>query len=162
MKTFFLCTMIGIFLLTLTIALQAQQTVAVSGGNATGAGGSVSYTVGQVVYNANGGTTGSVAQGVQQPFEIFVVTGLEEARGITLEISVYPNPAADFLKLKVAIYKPDNLSYQLYDIKDSLLQKGKIVNNETVIPTGNFLPASYLLQVSDNQKEVKTFKIIKN
>ena len=49
---------------------QAQEAVATAGGDASGTNGNVSYTVGQVVYTTNTGTTGSVAQGVQQPFEI--------------------------------------------------------------------------------------------
>lgn len=50
--------------------LNAQETLSSAGGNATGSGGSISYTVGQVFYNSFSGETGSIAQGVQQPFEI--------------------------------------------------------------------------------------------
>ena len=59
--------------------LQAQTSVNATGTNASGSGGTVSYSVGQVVYTNNTGTNGSVAQGVQQAFEILVVTGLEQA-----------------------------------------------------------------------------------
>ena len=57
--------------------LQAQQAIPASGGNASGSGGSASYSVGQVIYSKNTGTNGSVAQGIQQPYEIMVVTGIE-------------------------------------------------------------------------------------
>jgi len=50
--------------------LQAQVAIPASGGNATGTGGTVSYSVGQVFYTINTGTTGFIVQGVQQPFEI--------------------------------------------------------------------------------------------
>jgi hypothetical protein len=50
--------------------LNAQTGIAAGGGNATGSGGSVSYSIGQVFYMMNTGTTGSVLQGVQQPWEI--------------------------------------------------------------------------------------------
>jgi hypothetical protein len=99
---------------------------------------------------------------VQQPYEILVVTGLDEAKRISLEVSVYPNPTSEFLKLKVESYKQENLSYQLYDINGNLLQNGKIDGKETIIETGGLLPATYFLRISDNQKDVKTFKIIKN
>lgn len=162
MKTFYLTVITVLCILIFANVTQAQQSVTGSGGNATGAGGSVCYTVGQVVYTTNVNTSGMVAQGVQQAYEIFVMTGIDEIYNIALEISVYPNPAFGFLKLKVVRYKPDNLIYQLYNINGSMLKNAKIVNNETVIPTGDLLPASYLLRISDNQKEVKTFKIIKN
>ena len=53
-----------------SIELQAQEIPIASGAVATGIGGSSSYTVGQVVYTTNTGSNGSVAQGVQQPYEI--------------------------------------------------------------------------------------------
>jgi hypothetical protein len=50
--------------------LKAQESINAAGGNTTGSGGSASYSVGQVVYTTNTGTNGSVAQGVQQAYEI--------------------------------------------------------------------------------------------
>lgn len=141
--------------------LRAQETVTTTGGNATGSGGAVSYTVGQVAYTNITNTTGTITQGVQQPYEIFVVTGLEEYSDITLEMSVYPNPATDFLKLQVENCKFENLSYQLYDINGILVQNGEIMNKDTFIQTGKLLPAAYYLKVVNNNKELKTFKIIK-
>ena len=38
----------------------AQETVPSAGGNATGTGGTSSYTVGQLVYTTNASTSGSV------------------------------------------------------------------------------------------------------
>lgn len=112
-------------LFTFTMAIQAQTTIPATGGNATGTGGSVTYTVGQVVYTTNIGTNGTVARGVQQPYEIFIVTGIEQAKDITLVCSVYPNPASDFLTLKVENYDQENLSYQLMDTNGKLLESKK-------------------------------------
>ena len=52
---------------------QAQQAITATGGNASGSGGTVAYSVGQIIYATNTGTTGSVAQGVHQPYEISIV-----------------------------------------------------------------------------------------
>ncbi len=69
---------------------------------ASGSDGTASYTVGQVVYTTETGTNGySIAQGVQQPFEISVVTGIKEAKDISLSVSAYPNPTSDYLIVKV-------------------------------------------------------------
>ncbi|MBN2480759.1 MAG: T9SS type A sorting domain-containing protein [Bacteroidales bacterium] len=162
MKAFWLITMTEVFLLLCTNGMQAQETVAVSGGSVTGSGGTVSYTVGQVAYSANTSTTGTITQGVQQPYEIFIVTSMEENEGIRLEMVVYPNPASHYVKLKIEDYKPENLTYQLYDVNGSLLQNGEIINNETVIPTGDLVPAEYYLKVTDSHNELIIFKIIKN
>ncbi len=150
------------FLLFLGLtSIQAQETTTTSGGNSTGVGGTVSYTIGQVIYITNIGSNGSVAQGVQQPYEISVVSGIENGEGINLNCSAYPNPTTDFLTLKVENYKADNLSYKLYDISGKLLENKKIEGNETSIAMNNFLPSIYFLRVIDNNMEVKTFKIIK-
>ncbi len=58
--------------------VRAQESIVASGGEATGTGGSSSYSIGQVSYTSNQGTGGSVEQGVQQPFEIYAVLGMEK------------------------------------------------------------------------------------
>jgi hypothetical protein len=142
--------------------LQAQESVNASGGNASGGGGSASYSVGQVVYTTNTGTSGSVAQGVQQPYEISVVTAIEEAKGINLSVSAYPNPTTDYLTLRIDEFDISNLSYHLYDMKGNLLQNKIITGNQTSIVMSNLLPATYFVKVVQGNKELKTFKIIKN
>lgn len=52
------------------LSMQAQETTLTAGGEATGSGGSVSYSIGQLFYMTKTGTTGSVSEGVQQPIEI--------------------------------------------------------------------------------------------
>jgi len=152
-----------LFLLGLTIPLftNGQEALSSSGGNAKGSGGSVSYTVGQVAYSSNTGNSGTITQGVQQPFEILVITGIDEAKGISIECSVFPNPTSDFVKLKVESYKIENLSFQLYDINGNILQNKILEGNEIQIFMSNLVPATYFLKVKDQNQEIKTFKIIK-
>ena len=50
---------------------QAQESANSSGGDATGSGGTIAYSIGQVVYTTNTGSNGSVAKGVQHAYEIF-------------------------------------------------------------------------------------------
>lgn len=142
--------------------LQAQERISATGGNASGGGGSASYSIGQLAYQTHTGTNGSVEEGVQQPYEISVVTGLEEAKGINLSVSAYPNPTTDYLTLSIVEFEISNLSYQLYDMNGKLLQSKKITGNQTSIAMGNLVPANYFVKVIQSNKEVKTFKIIKN
>ncbi len=142
--------------------LQAQTSVNATGTNASGSGGSASYSVGQLAYTTNTGTNGSVSEGVQQPFEISVVTGIEEAKGINLSVTAYPNPTTDYLTLSIADFDASKLSYQLYDMNGKLLQNEKITGNQTNIVMSNLVPATYFVKVIQGNKEFKTFKIIKN
>ena len=90
------------FLLFIGITgLQAQETVTASGGNTTGNAEILSYSVGQIFYTTNKGNDGMVTQGVQQPFEISVISGIEETQCINLNCSAYPNPTHDFFMLKI-------------------------------------------------------------
>ena len=166
MKKIKLLTAVTLMAFGAVTSLQAQETVTTTGGEANGGGGSASYTVGQVFYTTQTGTNGnSVAQGVQQPFEISVVTGIEQAKNINLICSAYPNPTTDYLILKVdasTTLSIQSMSYQLFDINGKLLENKKIEGNKTSIVMGNLVPAIYFLKVFDNNKEVKTFKIIKN
>ena len=132
-----------------------------AGGNATGTGGSVSYSVGQMVYTTATGTTGSVAQGVQQPYEINVVSGIDDIYGIE-HFSAYPNPASTHLILKIDNNELTSFTYQLYNTAGSMMKTGKITSQETIISMASLLSATYYLRIYTNNKEVKVFKIIKH
>lgn len=144
------------------ISLHAQNAIPATGGNANGAGGTSSYTIGQVVYTTETETNGTIAQGIQQPFEILIVTGIIEASEIDLECSVYPNPTTNLLILKIGNYDKENLSYQLFDINGKHLEINKVMSGETQIEMEKLASGTFVLKVFDNNKEVKTFKIIKN
>jgi hypothetical protein len=142
--------------------LQAQEAMTTAGGEASGSGGSASYTVGQVVYTTNVGTNGnSVTEGVQQPYEISVVTSIPEAKDINLSVSAYPNPATDYLTVKVENYKTANLQYMVFGINGKLLQTVKATGSETQIETSELVSGNYFVKVLDDKKEIKVFKIIK-
>ncbi len=144
-------------------SIQAQEAVAASGGEATGSGGEVSYTVGQAFYVTNTGTSVSIAEGVQQAIEISVVSGIDEP-GITLNISAYPNPTTNFLHLEVDASASQNiqlLRYQLFDLNGRLLASEEIVSDVTTIVTSQLSPATYFVKVLGDNKELKTFKVIK-
>lgn len=149
------------FLLLGLGGLHAQTSINATGGDASGSGGSVSYSVGQIVYTTNTGANGSVTQGVQQSYEISAVTGIDEAKGINLTVTAYPNPTSDYLTLRIVEFDISNLSYQMYDMNGKLLQNEKITGNRTSIFMSKLVPANYFVKIIQENKEIKTFKIIK-
>jgi hypothetical protein len=142
--------------------LQAQESIPAAGGDATGSGGSVSYSIGQVVYSTNTSATGSVSEGVQQPYEIFVITGSDLLPLVSLSCKVFPNPTTDFLILSVGESEKRNLSYRLSDLNGRDIASGKVIDEQTRIQMGTLRNGNYFLSVLMNNSEVKTFKIIKN
>lgn len=142
--------------------VHAQQNTLTTGSNASGIGGTVSYSVGQAIYSYTLSSINSVAQGVQQPFEISVITSLQGYNNIALQCAAYPNPATDHLMLTVGDLDTEKIVYQLYDIHGKLLESKTIVSGETLILLGHLIPATYFLRVTKEEQEIKLFKIIKN
>ncbi len=149
------------FLTLGVLEINAQQASVAAGGDATGAGGSVAYSVGQVVYTYSTGTTGSVNQGVQQPFELLSV-GISSHDDISLSMTVYPNPSVSVVNLNVGKQDLQNLTLQLFDLQGKLLYAQKISNSETAIKMEEYNAGNYFLKISNSNEELKTFKIIKN
>ncbi len=110
------------FILGVCIVSNAQEAIATSGGEISGAGGSVSYTVGQVAWSNFSTNEGTINQGVQQTYEITVMPTGEDMHAINPELSVYPNPATDLLLLKVKDQSPGNLYYHLFDTNGKLIE----------------------------------------
>ena len=141
--------------------LEAQEVIPASAGNASGSVGSVNYAIGQVFYTSVKGSNGSVNQGVQQPYEITVISGIIENSNNRLSISVFPNPSTDILTLKIENIDLKDLSYQLFDSKGTLLLSDKIIGNQSNINLFSLTSGIYLLKVFDRRYTIKVFQIIK-
>lgn len=166
----------------------SQKIILTAGKDASGSGGSVSCSIGQVTYFFNTGSSGSEAQGVQQPFEISVVQEVKNAtihninksefntslsaalaksddkKIINLKCDAYPNPTIDLVTLTINFIESGNhnLSYQLFDLSGKLIESKNIKNNTTRIDMHKLVAATYVLIVVDGNKSLKTFQIIKN
>jgi len=145
----------------LTSITKAQESANSSGGNATGSGGTVSYSIGQVEFNSNSGSSGSVAQGVQHAYEIFTV-GINETT-LNISLTAFPNPTTDNLTLQINDYKNEKLTYQLFDIQGKLITNGQVISTQTKINTISLQSATYFIHlVNQENTKVQSFKIIKN
>jgi len=152
---------LSVLLLSISITVQAQQATTASGGDASGSGGTVAFSVGQVVYTANTNASGTVSQGVQQPFEIFTL-GVKETE-LNISLKAFPNPTLDNLTLQISDYNNEKLLYKLYDMQGKLLNNGQILTQQTKIEMTSLPTATYFINVVNQQnKKIKTFKIIKN
>jgi len=149
------------FLLSFSVNAQtSHQVLSASGGDASGSGGSVAYSVGQIVYTTSTGTTGSVAQGVEQAYEISSV-GIKET-ALNISLSIFPNPTSDYLTLKVEDYNNEALSYSLLDEQGKLVLNEQITNQDTQVAMSTLARGAYFINVLQANKKIQTFKIIKN
>ncbi|WP_372948687.1 T9SS type A sorting domain-containing protein [Mariniphaga sp.] len=162
------------FLSGMIMTTYAQEAIPAAGGTATGQGGSASFTVGQVVYTVLSGEGNLVIQGVQQPYEISVVTSSEDIPLSGIDVQAYPNPTTDFITLRVDSALNQDLqplAYELLNIGGRVLEKKNISANHTNIQMKHLAPATYFLKVyhvvkatslkQSSSVQSKTFKIIK-
>lgn len=143
----------------------AQRGIVVSGGVAAGAGGTVTYSIGQVDYINVAENGHAITQGLQQPFELLILKG--EDPGIIVDtgpvLSIYPNPAKDFVVVKVENPGEAVLSYGLYDVLGRLIKKEKLSGIRTTISLTGLAGSNYVVTIFNDKgnKVLKTFKIIK-
>jgi hypothetical protein len=152
---------INLFIILIILSFSttySQKSIVVTGGKATGSGGTATFSVGQISYKSPYGNI--VSDGVQQPYEIATL-GKSNFDTILLEMNVFPNPTSDELRLKIGENKAI-LSYLLFDINGkSLSNSMQIVDKETIINMKNFDSGIYFLKILSTNEALKTFKIIK-
>lgn len=153
-------TLIIISTLLISFLVQSQESLAISGGEASGSGGTSSYTLGQVFYTTTNTSTGSVGQGVQQSFELFTLSN-PQLTTVHLEAVIYPNPSSDYVVLNITDTALTDLSYVLVDIRGQVISNQKISSLDTQISLHGLSIGTYVLKVSKKNSELKMFKIIK-
>ena len=139
----------------------AQESVNTAGSEASGSEGTASFSIGQITYNSNQSTSGQVAQGVQQAYEIYTISLKEEIFNVSLE--AYPNPVVNNLTIRLNQFQDGVFSYELFNTEGRLLRKERIREEHTEINSSKLPASTYLLYIlnSENHK-VKFFKIIKH
>jgi len=153
-----------LFFSMLSMFAMGQSGIVPVGGDAQSASGSVSYTVGQVVTqtatNSNGSI--SVAEGVQQPYEIQAV-GVNPYPQITLSAVVYPNPTENMAQLMLNGFEipVGGLQAHLFDSKGKLLQLIQVTEDLTTFQIGQYATGTYYLELRDGKQSLKTFKVVR-
>lgn len=153
-----------VVLVCFVIPVFAQSAIVPIGGDSQSNNGSVNYSVGQIAVrtstNSNGDIT--VAEGVQQPYEITIV-GVDEYPQIILNALVYPNPTDNFAQLHLNGFEiPTNgLSAKLYNDNGKVLQTLTVTNDLTTFQIGHYATGIYFLEVSDGKRVLKTFKVVR-
>jgi hypothetical protein len=154
----------SIFLVILILFMAsslAQEAIIAAGEDGTGSGGSISFSIGQILYSGGSGASGEVLHGVQIPYEILVDYNSDRFEMMGLSLSTYPNPVRDVLILKLESLVWTDLNYQLYNSEGKIFLSEKLLGTETSIYMSHFAPGVYFLQVNKAKDAAITFKIIK-
>lgn len=143
----------------LGFTLAAQQAVSPAGGDATGAGGSLAWTLGQIDPITIANSNGTVAQGVQQPVE-FLILSAPGTTGV-LSVMAVPNPAHNGISLQFDDLPGADTRYELLDVSGALLASGPITDRNTFIPLADKPSASYIIRIIPEQEAPTILRIVK-
>ena len=146
-------------LLLLSGTLFSQKSTVATGADAQGVGGSMSYSIGLTNYETIS-STGTITQGVQQPYELFAV-GIEEWDS-DVQISAYPNPLTTQLTVSFSNEVMEEMSFQLTDGAGRLIEKGQLESKETFIDVQDLARSNYFLTIYKKDQSVRIYKLVKN
>tara|TARA_R110000782_G_scaffold226971_2_gene313758 strand:- start:156 stop:626 length:471 start_codon:yes stop_codon:yes gene_type:complete len=152
-------TAFAAFLLFSAHSIFCQETIPVTGGEAIGSGGLSYYSIGQMVFTTNYGN-GTVSQGIQLPITVVSISN-EEITSVNVRVVAYPNPATKFLILAISDINLVDIRYSLFDMNGRVLSNGPVTQENTNIDMLGFASGIYGLIVHHDNKELKSFKIIK-
>ncbi|OGS76818.1 MAG: hypothetical protein A3D31_17700 [Candidatus Fluviicola riflensis] len=147
-------------LLLLSGTTFAQSSPVAAGGDVSGAGGSLSYSIGLIDYVQLDEANGTLYEGVQQPYELFSV-GLEEWDS-NVSISAYPNPMTSQLTIAFPDEVLGDMSFTMTDESGRVIQYGLLETKETVIDVLGLARANYFLTVYKKDRSVRVYKLVKN
>ena len=160
MKDILLKTCVGFLLELMGSGLYAQEGTTSSGGEAGGAGGTVSYSLGQVVYVSHGGSGGRVDPGVEHGYEI-LATSVDEPGSIPLKMTAYPNPAGDYLVLETENGTESGMRYQVSDLLGHIMAAAELNDPRVVLDSESWETGTYILNVTKAGKTIRSFTILK-
>jgi hypothetical protein len=147
---FFLFSLVGFQLI-------AQSTALSSGGEGSGPGGTVSFSIGQLVVESTIDSQGSISPGVQQTYESSSVYVNEELFNNNLQ--VYPNPATHLIQLEFA--SPFEGQLIILDIQGNTVATQEINSKSVQIDASNWSAGTYMLQVQKDKQSVSVHRVVK-
>ena len=140
-------------------SLTAQEVVSSAGDTFHNGNGSISWTLGEIVIETFESPEVIITQGFHQP--VLLVSTLTEEPGVDFRLTAFPNPTRAHLFVSTDHGQAENLDYRLYDLPGRLVITNRLEGTQTRIDMDNLLPGSYFLQILDQGKPLKVFKIIK-
>lgn len=147
-----------VFLFSLfTWSVQGQEVVSTQGDSYSNSNASMDFTVGETVINTGTDGNTTITQGFHQTnWDLLDI----EEHVPTFEATVFPNPATHVLNIEVSEF--ENVSYSLCDSKGNIVAQDELSSERTLIEVSQLAPGAYSLFLSNETKNIKTFRLVKN
>lgn len=135
----------------------SQEVISSQGDSYTNSSGSLDFTIGESVTFTGSDGTNDLTQGFHQSNWSFV--GVDDQLPEII-ISVFPNPMEETLVISTEEF--DNVNYKMIDASGRIVRENKLTETNTNISVGELSPGNYQIVLFENERQTKTFKLIKN
>lgn len=139
--------------------LNAQELICTSGGIWKGSSIQISWSMGELAIESYETPPFILTQGFQQPG--LKITSIHEMSEFIMDISVYPNPASDWVYLKMSTGISSDVRLDLIDAQGRIIEDMKVKDELTKIPFKDFPASIYFLRIIVDGINVMTYVIIK-
>lgn len=117
---------------------------------------SIVFTIGEVVIKTGTDGVFDLTQGFHQSH--WNITAMEDHNS-SFDATIFPNPTTEILKIKTTMFK--GVNYSIYNAQGKLISSDKLYLEQTSINVSQLPVGSYLVNLNDANKNLKTYKLIK-
>ena len=133
-------------------AANAQEVQPASGGNASGSGGSASFTIGQIFYTSATGASGSAGQGIQT---IAVINQILPVRFLSFRIVKYDNTSVLITWQTASEQQNDHFVVEKSLDGRTFIELTRVKGQGTTSSTSNYKAMDYQPQTGNNYYRIK-------
>lgn len=147
-------------LLRLNAQTNSPEIITTAGDSFKASNAQIDWTLGEISTNtvSKNGTT--LTQGFQQGDYNIHILVIKETENY--KISVFPNPAIDFVTLKTVDFEFNkNANIQIIDLQGRKIFETLFSNNAQTLNLSHFVAGEYILRILDSNSIIGEFKIIK-
>lgn len=135
-----------------------QSAITAGGGDGTGTGGSVAFSLGQVACSEANGNGGFIQEGVQQAYELSPVEVPEALAAI--ELSFFPNPTSGQLTIQLHSFA-ENTSISIFDVSGSLVHALPLTSPITRVDASGWPSGIYFIELTTVNLLRSRYKLVK-
>ena len=139
------------------LQLMAQSSTVCSGGEGSGPGGSVSFSIGQLVVESTIDSEGSISPGVQQTYESASVYVNESLFDNTLVL--YPNPTTQFIQMDFG--KIFTGQVMVFDAAGNVILNQNVNAIECRIDAAGWSSGLYMVHVVKDNESAAVHSVLK-
>jgi len=159
MKHVFLTLSSVLFYCIMSAQSPSFQLVSSSGDSFSNSNYQLNWSIGELQTESFTSSELSLTQGFHQGN--FTITAVNQVEGLQFDITAYPNPASDFIILKVENFEIENLNFCITNMQGEKLQVEKMSSNNQQINFSNYKVGTYFITLNRNNQFIKSFQIIK-